>query len=223
MKLSNDAISVLKNFSSINESIFVNKGNTLQTISKQKNILAEAKVPDNFTDEFGIYDVNNFLGLMSLTSSEIDFEPKNLIIKALDGRSVIRYRKAAKETIVVPPDKKVNMDKAEISLELTASDLVWITKVASTLGSPNLVFSSDGTDVFVEAFDAKDDSAHVNTTKICAGNGKKYRMIFNKDNLRFIPGAYSISIKSSGVGHFKNKDFPVEYWITTEAGSKYEG
>jgi hypothetical protein len=48
-------------------------------------------------------------------------------------------------------------------------------------------------------------------------------MVFATENLRLIPGAYTITISSKGIGHFKNTTVPVEYWITTETGSKYEG
>ena len=42
MKLSDKTISVLKNFSSINQSILFKEGNKLRTISVMKNILAQS-------------------------------------------------------------------------------------------------------------------------------------------------------------------------------------
>jgi hypothetical protein len=129
---------------------------------------------------------------------------------------------AAKETILTPPDKKVNMDNAEITFTIQSEDFDWISKVASALGSPNIAFVSDGVDLNVETFDAKDDSSHVNSTILGKCEGKKFRMIFASENLRLIPGTYSVTISSKGIGHFKNNTLPVEYWITTETGSKYE-
>ena len=41
MKLSDKTLTLLKNFSSINQSILFKKGNSLRTISVMKNILAE--------------------------------------------------------------------------------------------------------------------------------------------------------------------------------------
>ena len=46
MNLSNDTISILKNFSDINQNILVKPGSKLQTISTLKNILAEVKARD---------------------------------------------------------------------------------------------------------------------------------------------------------------------------------
>ena len=225
MKLSTNTLSILKNFATINEGIFVKPGNVIETISKQKNILAKAELTDTFDTEFGIHDLNNFLGTLTLArdaSPEIEIEDKNIVIKSLGGRSSTKYRKAAKETILVPPDKTISMDNAEIKFSLDAQDLEWISKVASALGSPNIAFVSDGESCTIETFDAKDDASHVNSTTLnVTGNGTKYRMVFATENLRFVPGAYEVTIASKGIGHFKNTTVPVEYWVTTETGSKY--
>lgn len=227
MKLSANTMNILKNFATINEGIYVKAGNVIETISKQKNILAKAELTDTFDSSFGIHDLNNFLGNITLSRDaqpEIEIEEKNIIIKSLGGRSSTKYRKASKETILVPPDKTISMDTAEIKFSLDAQDFEWISKVASALGSPNIAFVSDGESVDIETFDAKDDASHVNSTKLnVSGNGKTYRMVFATENLRFVPGAYEVTVASKGIGHFKNTAMSVEYWVTTETGSKYEG
>lgn len=225
MKLSTNTLSVLKNFSIINEGIFVKRGNVIETISKQKNILARAELPENFDNEFGIYDLNKFLGVISLQKDnpEIEFDDKHIIIKTFGGRSKTNYRKASKDVILVPPDKTINMGDPEIKLSLTAEEINWVTKMASALSSPNIAFVSDGEKVQIQTFDAKDDSADVNTTDLTVAPTGKYRMIFATENLRFIEGAYEVKIASKGIAHFKNTTVPIEYWVMAETGSKYEG
>ena len=61
MQLSSDTIAVLKNFSDINQNILVKPGNTIQTISTLKNILAQAEIKEKFDNEFAIYDLPEFL------------------------------------------------------------------------------------------------------------------------------------------------------------------
>jgi hypothetical protein len=226
MKLSTNTVSVLKNFSIINEGIFVKKGNVIETISKQKNILARAELSENFDNDFGIYDLNKFLGVLSLQKDtpEIEFDDKHIIIKTFGGRSKTNYRKASKDVILVPPDKKINMGETEINFTLTAEEITWVTKMASALSSPNIAFVSDGSKVKIQTFDAKDDSADVNTTELNVNpDGKKYRMIFATENLRFIEGSYDVKIAAKGIAHFKNTNVPIEYWVMSETGSKYEG
>lgn len=225
MKLSTNTMNVLKNFSVINEGIFIKQGNVVETISKQKNILARAELSENFEQEFGIYDLNNFLGVLSLQKDnpEIEFDDKNILIKGFSGKSQMKYRKAAKEMILVPPDKKINMVDPEISFSLTAEEIAWVTRVANQLSSPNIAFVSDGTKLQIESYDAKDDSSHTNTTDLSANVAeKKYRMIFATENLKFMEGSYDVKIASKGIAHFKNTTLPIEYWVMAETGSKYE-
>ena len=66
MKLSDETLSLLKNFSSINQSILFKQGNSLRTISVMKNILAEATIKEDIPTDFGIYDLNQFLNALSL-------------------------------------------------------------------------------------------------------------------------------------------------------------
>ena len=65
MKLSDKTLSVLKNFSTINQSILFKQGSKLRTISVMKNILAEATITEELPKDFGIYDLNQFLNGLS--------------------------------------------------------------------------------------------------------------------------------------------------------------
>ena len=74
MKLSDNTLSVLKNFSTINQSILFKQGTKLRTISVMKNILAEVQLKEELPKDFGIYDLNQFLNGMGLHQSpELDF------------------------------------------------------------------------------------------------------------------------------------------------------
>ena len=66
MNITTDTLSVLKNFSDINQNILVKPGNKIQTISTMKNILAEAEVTEKFDSEFAIYDLPEFLRAVEL-------------------------------------------------------------------------------------------------------------------------------------------------------------
>jgi hypothetical protein len=226
MKLTSNTMNVLKNFSAINQNIYVKSGNVIETVSKQKNILAKAVVEENFTNEFGIFDLNNFLSALTLSkdsSPEIEFQNTDIIIKNRAGKSSTKYRMANKEVLLLPPEKKINMDNAEMIFSISAEDLEWCMKAASALNSANIAFVSDGKEISVEVFTAKDDSSNVNTTVISEGDGKTFKMIFAIENIKFIPGAYDVTIHSRGIGHFKHKTLSLEYWVASENGSSYGG
>ena len=103
MKLSNDTLNVLKNFASINQGIMFKKGKTIKTVSGGKNVLAEATISEEIPTDFGVYDLNNFLSVLSLHKEEpvLEFESNNVLISGLKGRSKIKYRFCAPHMIVV--------------------------------------------------------------------------------------------------------------------------
>lgn len=225
MKLSNETLSVLKNFGAINQGILFKKGKTLKTVSSHKNILAEVTIKEDIPAEFGVYDLNNFLSVVSLHKDDptFDFDDKHVVICGNKGRSKIKYRFCEPTMIVTPPEKQLTMPSAEITFSLTAEDFDWIMRAASVLSSPQVAIESDGKKVNIVTLDLQNDSAHTDSLELADGNGAKYRMVFKTENLsKILAGAYDVSISSKGISHFQHKNVPLQYWITTEQGSKFE-
>lgn len=224
MKFSPKTIDVLKNFSTINPGLMFKTGSTISTMSPQKNILCEAVVEDTFPQDFGVHDLNNFLSVLSLNKDpEIEFDGKNAIIKFLNGRSKIKYRFTEASMIVSPPEKKITLPSVDVSFSLTEEDYGWIQKTAAILRSPNVAVVGNGTTVELLTFDAADDSAPTNSVDISLTTDKNFKLIFKTENLKMVPGAYSVEISSKGIAHFTNTKENIQYWIATEAGSSFEG
>jgi hypothetical protein len=223
MKLSNDTLNILKNFASINTGIVFHQGKTIKTISGNKNILAEATITEEIPVEFGVYDLNNFLTVLSLHKEDpvIDFGDKMAVISGLSGRSKLNYRFCDPTMVVAPPAKPIAMPDAEIAFELSDSDLEWVIRSSSVLSSPNIAVVSDGSKISLQCFDATNDAASTNTLDVTDGNGDRFKMIFKTEALKMIPGSYDVRVSSKGVSHFRNKAKDLQYWITTEAGSTY--
>ena len=225
MKLSNETLSVLKNFGAINQGILFKKGKTLKTVSSHKNILAEVTIKEDIPAEFGVYDLNNFLSVVSLHKDDpsFEFDSKHVVICGNKGRSKIKYRFCEPTMIVTPPEKQLTMPSPEISFELSGEDFDWIMRAANVLSSPQIAVESDGSKIQIVTLDLQNDSAHTDALEISDGNGDKYRMVFKTENLsKLMSGAYTVSISSKGISHFKHTTADLQYWITTETGSKFE-
>ena len=107
MKLSDKTLSLLKNFSTINQSILFKQGTKLRTISVMKNILAEATIEEELPKDFGIYDLGQFLNGLSLHHNpELDFQDDSYVI-IREGRSRSKYFFADPQVIITPPDKEI--------------------------------------------------------------------------------------------------------------------
>lgn len=225
MKLSNETLSVLKNFGNINQGIYFKKGTTLKTVSAHKNILAETTITEDIPTNFGVYDLNNFLSVVSLHKDDpsFEFDSKHVVIVGNKGRSKIKYRFCEPTMIVVPPEKSISMPDPEISFNLSAEDYNWILRAAAVLSSPQIAVESDGNKVNIITLDMLNDSAHTDSLEIGEGNGDVYRMVFKTENInKLLEGSYDVKISSKGVSHFSNTKIPLQYWITTEAGSKFQ-
>ena len=123
MKLSDKTLTLLKNFSNINQSILFKEGDSLRTISVMKNILAEARVEESFPKDFGIYDLNQFLNGLSLHQKpELHFENEGYVV-IKEGRSRSKYFFADPNVIVTPPDK---------SLQLPSEDVCFVLETEQT-------------------------------------------------------------------------------------------
>ena len=225
MKLSNETVAILKNFGAINQGILFKKGKVLKTMSSGKNILAEVTIKEDIPTEFGIYDLNKFLSVVSLHKDNPTFEfgDKEVKIVGNKGRSKMKYRFCEPTMIVTPPEKQLTMPDAEIKFDLTAEDFDWVMRAASVLSSPQVAIESDGKKVSIVTLDLQNDSAHTDALEISEGNGNKFKMVFKTENItKIMPGSYDVFISSKGISHFKNKTVPLQYWVTTEAGSKFE-
>jgi hypothetical protein len=216
MKLSNETLTVLKNFASINSGIEFKTGNKIATISPTKTVLAKATLKDDFPQDFCVYDLNQFLSVHSLNKdSELDFDTSNIIFKS--GRSKIKYRMTAKNMIVTAPDKDITLNDPEVDFTLKEEDLANALKSAAVLQSPNIAVESDGEKIYLSMFNAKDDASHTNSIEVGGGNGSQFKAVFLTENLKMIPGSYEVKIYSKGLASFSHVTEELDYFIAIEA------
>ena len=92
MELCENTLNVLRNFSGINQNIMIRSGNNIKTMSETRNMIATADVSEQFTKDFGIYDLNEFIGVMGLVDTpSLKFEDDFVIVSDSSGRSKIKY------------------------------------------------------------------------------------------------------------------------------------
>lgn len=223
MKLSESTLNILKNYATINQGVQIKSGQTLRTISKQQNVLAKATISETFDSDFVIYDLNRFLALVgSLDSPEIKVNTDKKVLTVTAGASKTVYGLSDESMIVAPPAKEIKIENAEVNFTLTKDNLAQVLKLSGILGLPNIAVIGNGSNISICALDAKNDESD-NFSINVGETSATFKFIFNTENLKMIPGNYAVQISSKGISHFKNEKDPIEYWIATEAGSKYEG
>ena len=172
MQLSESTKEILKNFSEINPNLVITPGKQLKTISTMKNILATANVSEDFPQDIAIYDLNEFLGVMSLfTKPTFAFDDKSLSISE-EGTSTKSKYYFADPSILTVPQKDVKMPEAEVQFTLTETDLTKVKKAAAMLQLPDISISSKGSDIMLSAIDKKNDTANNFSIKVGETNSK---------------------------------------------------
>jgi hypothetical protein len=216
MKLSNETLAVLKNFSTINSGLEFKSGNQIATMSPGKTVLAKAELNDSFPEDFCVFDLNQFLSVhATFQNPNLDFDEFNIIFN--ENKRNTKYRKTAKEMIITPPDKALTLPTVDASFKIEESNLISILKTANILQSPHIAIESDGDKICLTSFNAKDDSAHVNTIELAEGNGNKFTAVFLAENWKMISGTYDVEVSSRGLASFNNCNQGIQYWIALEA------
>ena len=220
MKLSDKTLTLLKNFSSINQSILFKKGSSLKTISVMKNILAEATIEEDLPTDFGIYDLNQFLNGLGLHQNpDLDFENEGHVV-IREGRSRTKYFFADPNVIVTPPDKEIALSSEDVSFELSTSQLDKLLKAAAIYQLPDLaVVGGDGV-VKIVVRDKKNDTS--NDFSIIVGEtDSTFSFNFKVENIKILPGTYDVVVSQKLLSRFTCRDYDLTYYIALEPDSTF--
>ncbi len=225
MKLSNDTQAILKNFASINSNIVISPGNAIKTISEAKNILAKATVSESFDTTFGIYDLNEFLGVTGMFDDpELTIADDSLSIKISQDRRSVKYF-FSDTSILTSPSKDITMPSTEVTFKLTQEDMTALRKASSTLGVSDVmvVGESGASGLKLVVSDVKDSTSNAFSIDVseCTRSNESFKFVFNIGNFKFVGGDYQVSISSKLISHFKNLTTPVEYWVALEKNSTF--
>ena len=220
MKLSDKTLSVLKNFSTINQSILFKQGSKLRTISVMKNILAEATITEELPKDFGIYDLNQFLNGLSLHQSpELDFiNDGHVVIK--EGRMRSKYFFADPNVIITPPDKAIDLPTEDVSFELSTEQLDKLLKAAAIYQLADLAVEGGDGVVKLLVRDKKNDTS--NSFSVTVGETDKvFSFNFKVENIKILPGTYDVAVSSKLLSRFTSKNQDLTYYIALEPDSTF--
>lgn len=215
MKLSDKTVGILKNFSTINQNILIKEGSKLRTMSTMKNILAEANVSEAFPADFGIYDLNEFLGVLTLAKdADLNFD-NQAFLTANSGPTKIKYMYSDPSILTVPPET-FNAPETDVDFSMPQDILASVLKASAVMQLPDITIVSNGNPgVEVTATDLKNTSSN-NYTQVLDIDRAPFECRFKAENLKMISGDYVVNVSTSaGVSHWAGTD--VSYWIAMEA------
>ncbi len=220
MYLSSDTVQILKNLSTINQSILIKPGKVLSSMSVMKNILVSADITEEFEKQVAIYDLNQFLNCLSLVpGAELKLEENS--IEITDGTTSIDYRYSDPSVITAPPEKKLELPSQDVCVVLTEDQLESARKAAAVLQIPDVSLIGDGESIYLTVRDKKNTGS--NSYKVEVGETDDV-FCFNMrvENLKLIAGDYDVVISAKNLAYFTNHSRPVSYFIAMEPDSTFQ-
>lgn len=225
MIINNETVETLKNFAEINQSLVIEAGDVIKTVSEQTNVLAKAKLGQSFPQDFAIYDLNKFLGVLSLFAEpQFDFSEKSIKIQSsvdannfVAGDSVAEYQFAnmslfENERKILAKD--INLPSEDAVFRLEEKYFISIMRAAAVMSLPEIAVVANDGKLKIQAIEAK---TSIDSYAVELGvSTSNFKMIFKIENLKLMRGSYDVKISNKGLGHFKNLDRELEYWIATE-------
>jgi hypothetical protein len=212
--ISKNTLTILKNFSSINSNLLVRPGNRISTISPGKNMMAEAVVEENFDIEFGIWDLNKFLGVLSLFSDPVlEFYEKYVEIQGPESKVKFFY---SEPKLLTVPTKSVKMPKTVSVFTIYQDTFTQMMKASSVLQLPQITFISADNGLSAKLHDDEDATSN-NYTVNLSDTDTEFEVTFDMEHLRLLPGDYEVTISEGPVVQFKNLSMDLTYWIAVKS------
>ncbi len=218
MKMTKTTIDVLKNFATINQGLVFLPGTIQKTINVARSIFVQAQIEDEIPTSFAIYDLNEFLGTLSLMKEpDITFQKDKLLFTESKNEieSETEFYHSSPNVVVSPdPNKSIKLQSEEAHFTLTKDLLDRIYKHAAVMKLKDIQISKKGIQIF-----NKNNVGNRFSIKCPIDCVSDYNPSTMKiENLKFMPFDYQVTISEKGIAKFVSQQptFNIEYFITLD-------
>lgn len=223
MKLSSETKEVLNNFSGINTNLVVSGESFIRSVTTAKNLMAKATIKDVFPYKFGIYDLTEFLGALSMFKDpELDFDDNQKFVRIVDKGQSLKYNFADINNLVTS-DKDIIMPECEVSFTLSDIQLNTIRKASATLNVNDFVVTKNGDKLVGIVTDTKNPSSNEFTLELdnlSINTSETFEFIFNISNFKFIVSdEYKFEVSSKLISSIVTPT--ITYWMALLKTSKF--
>lgn len=218
MKFSEQTLTVLKSFSSINKSILMTPGKMLKTITPEKTLIAQAEIPDEIPSDACVYDLSRFLSILSLHDDpDVEFFDKYFVIN--EGKRRTKYAFADVSMIHTPPDKEISIPSSDVQVNVTWNDLQSVVKAAGVLQFTEIAFIGQDGKVYLKAVDTSSSNADDYGIEI-GETADEFKIVIKTDNLKLLPQDYQVTLCAKGISEFKGDS--ATYFVAIDSKSTYK-
>ena len=213
IKLSRNTLSIMKNFSQINSNLLIKPGNVFKTKSPSNCVYAEAAVEEDFPVEVAIWDLGQFLNVVSLfTEPEFEFCDNYVTIQS--NSSSVKYFYSAASLLTVPT-KSLKMPETKHEFLLTQTAFSELSKAAAVLQVSDLVMKATDGVVSLTVSKKSDPSSNSFTVEV-GQSDEDYEYSLDMSNLKLMPGDYTVALTDTVVSRFSHTNMSLNYFVAVE-------
>lgn len=217
MILDDFTLNILKNFSTINPSVYVKPGNVITTVNRMESMFGRATVPNTFEKEFAILEVSRFLSAYSIfKKTELEFGDKYIEIRNAEGKNKIKYTLSAPNAVKAKPDLKMSIKALETSFQIPIDLFKQLDRAHSVLQSDEIVFYTENGRLKIKAHNAKNSAFSVYEWEVCDSEPLSQHYRIDVANLNAImPDDYTVNLDKRGIVNFSKPN--LDYYILLKA------
>jgi len=226
MKLSEQTLKVLKNFSSIHSNIVIEPGSEIRTRNESKSIGARFRCPETFSKEISLFSLNEFISIHGIFKEpEIQLEDKFLMLSDQFGKQKITYANKAALTYA---DKIPGKLEYNHEFELKSDLLTRLKQAIAANGFEFIAFNSTGGRFSIIAGDLNKDtkdfdpSSNLYTIDIGEEASQDFNIVVSTNDLIMLNDTYQVGIffnEKAKIIHFYNET--IDYWISMQKFSRF--
>lgn len=224
MRLSENTITILKNFAAINENIYFRKGDIIRTVAESGNMVARAKISEIFDTEFAIYNLNEFMnGLRLFKTPEIQFndEGKNKFALIREGSSHVKYMLTPPSLVKYPENRDLVLPSKDVCFQMSEDQFERLIKASNIFGFPDITVIGEQGIISVLARNKENPTS--NSVSIDVGEtSEEFVLNFKVEYLtKIISGSYDVVISKELISQFDNQNYELTYYVGLEHDSSF--
>jgi hypothetical protein len=220
MKLSEKSISLLRNLSRVNKSVYLEKGQTQRAASPNSTVVCEVKLDEELPTNFGVHDMYALLNfLKACEEPDLTFTDTSVTIVDKNGWKAM-FQASSKELInVVESMEEIDAAPSALEFDLPSETLKRMIDLASVNSLPQIAFMNGPEGLIMKAFEKSvNDSTNI-TIGLPFITSLKTPFVVSTVNMKIEVDSYRVKITEMGFAKFESLTTDRRYVICTEMES----
>lgn len=216
LTFSKETLAFLKYFSDINSNFKIEQGNRIRTVTVVNHLYSEAKIEETFPDNFCIYDLKQFLGVLGLFKKpSITYTEKVMNISDAEKEGTHMKYMAAAEEVLKLPQKELKEPPYDYVFDFKQEDISQMQSAGNLLKQPHLIFDGTKDGIFVKVADLSGQSGNDFQLKLDS-TPNDFEYVIRYDYFKLFPGDYRVHISDAGMIKFENLNYPIITCVAIE-------